>query len=55
MEDGVIDDEEKKVLDSIFSRVDKKHLTETVRQEIQNFCQQNHIWSRLLSSANTLA
>lgn len=36
MEDGVIGDEEKRVLGSISSRVDMKHLTKNVRQEIQN-------------------
>jgi len=42
LDDGTIDDEEKKVLGNIFSRVDKDHLTDAVWQEIQNFRDENH-------------
>ena len=37
LEDGFIDDEEKKVLRNIFSRIDKNHLTEGVWTEIEKF------------------
>lgn len=42
LEDGYIDDEEKKVLKNIFSRVDKDRLTDTVWQEIQRFREENN-------------
>lgn len=43
LDDGQIDDEEKKVLKNIFSRVDKDHLTVTVWQEIERFRDENSI------------
>ncbi len=37
LEDNQIDDEEKKVLRNIFSRVEENHLTEQVLKEIREF------------------
>jgi arsenate reductase len=41
--DGVVDDEERKVLSNLFSRVNKEQLTEKVWQEMENFRAQNNI------------
>ena len=38
LEDGVVDEEEKKALRGIFSRVDRDRLSDLVRTEIDEFC-----------------
>ena len=37
LEDGQVDEEEKKVLKNIFARVEENHLTEQVLKEIREF------------------
>lgn len=43
LEDGVIDEQERQVLQRLFDRIDGQELTDKIRAEIARFREQQHI------------
>lgn len=43
LEDGTVDEEEKKILRKIFSRADKNYIADKVKEEIERFRKENDI------------